>query len=555
MLHTVLDRSRPHAADALLILVILLMTLKLTHGLAAVRDVRLEDESIYLASGYHLPHDGLPRAEANPLYAVWYFVLSRVQPERIRLYFLNWSVLAFLLPASCHVLIRRLGGMRVAGLAAAFVLLTSDLVEVWPYPAHLAATVLALGTSVAAGMRRLPRALAVLGVSLGFTAYIRPEYGASFALFCAAGGALAVWIGIAQPAARRAVLGAAALVGMTAAGLLWIFGNPLAGGRSFIAFGQHYAHNVVAAQQLDLNPWTNYVVLVQKDFGDAQSFTQALRRNPVAILWHVSRNAAAAPRLVAPKLVPVLNLSRKLWYVPGALALAVALAGALGLGRRVLRQRLQGGGDHGLLIALAMLAFVGAPSVLATLLVYPRPAYLMPAIILTTALLWSSLAWFPGAGVLRARLDSRPAVLLAAVLFLVLTPTRTLGWGVRALFPWNRPWPAPVAVRRATSATLRDLHLRPPGTVLESAYSRAFYAGIDCRVIESWTKAEGFRRLLATNQVGVIVLDRDLVEDPRYRDDPEFRDFLERPEADGFTLLPVASTDVRLAVRSDLLSP
>jgi hypothetical protein len=381
-----------------------------------------------------------------------------------------------------------------------------------------------------------------------------------------------VWTSISQPASRRAVLGATALVGLTAAGLLLVFGNPLAGGRSFIAFGQHYAHNVVAARHLDVNPWTNYVALVQHDFGDAQTFTQALRRNPGAILWHVSCNAVAAPRLVAAKLVPVLNLSRKLGYMPGALALGVALAGALGLGRRLF-----GGQDWNpvgpetglescptssrstsnrvLLVALAMLGFVAAPSLLAALLVYPRPAYLMPAIVLTTALLGSSLAWFPGAGVLRGKLDSRPAVLLAAVLFLVLTPTRTLGWGVRALVPWNRPGPAPVAARRATSAALRDLRLRPPGAVLESAYSRAFYAGIDCRVIESWTKVEGFRRLIGTHQVGVIVLDRDLIEDPRYREDPEFRDFLGRPEADGFTLLPVPNTDVRLAVRSDLLLP
>jgi hypothetical protein len=555
MLRTLLDRARPYAADALLILVILLMALKLTHGLAAVRDVHLEDESIYLASGYHLLRDGLPRAEANPLYAVWYFALSCVQPDRIGLYFLNWSVLAFLLPASCYVLLRQLGGTRVAGLAAAFVLLTSDLIEVWPYPAHLAATVLALGTSVAVGMRWLPWALAVLGVSLGLAAYIRPEYAASFVLYCVAGAALAGWTLLTHPASRRAVFGSAALVGLTVAGLLLIFGNPLAGGRSFIAFGQHYAHNVVAAQQLDVNPWTNYVALVQKDFGDAQSFPQALRRNPGAILWHVSRNAAAAPRLVAGKLVPVLNLSRKLWYLPGALALGAALAGALGLGRRVLRQRQERDGDRDLLVGLAMLGLVGAPSVLAALLVYPRPAYLMPAIVLTAALVGSSLAWFPGAGVLRGKLDSRPAILLAAVVFLILTPTRTLGWGVRALFPWNRPWPAPLAVRRATVTALRDLHPQPPAAVLESAYSRAFYAGIECRVIESWTKAESFRRLLATNQVGVIVLDRDLVGDPRYRNDPEFRDFLERPEADGFTLLPVPGTDVRLAVRSDLLSP
>jgi hypothetical protein len=553
MLRTFREKTRPYAADALLVVVILLMTIKLTHGLAAVRDLGLHDETVYLVHGYTLPHCGLMPAQYSPLYTAWYFVLSLVQPDRIRLYFLNWSVLAFLLPAACYALTRRLGGTRVMALAAAFVLLTSDLIEVCPYAGHFSTALLAGATALAAGMRRQPWGLAVLGVALALAAYVRPEYAASFVLFCLAGLPAACWAAVMRPASRGAVLGSASLVGVTAAGLLWIFGNPLAGDRSFVAFSQHYAVNVAVAKDLKVNPWSNYVAIAAADFGDAQSFPQALCKNPRAVLWHVSRNAAAAPRTFVTMLVPVLNLSRRVWYVPGALVLAAALAGALGLGRRVFGQRLQGEEHRGLPMAVVMLGLVLAPCVSSVLLIYPRQHYLLPAAVFATALLAASPAWFPGAAALRGKLNSGPAVLLAAVLCLVLTPSRLLGPGVRALFPWNRPAPAAPSAQRAAIETLCRLHVTAPVASLECGYTSAFYAGMDGPTVVAWTKAEGFRQFITANGIGVIIVNEALTRDTRFRDDPEFRQFLERPEADGFTLFPVPNARDRIAVRSDLL--
>jgi DTW domain-containing protein YfiP len=69
----------------------------------------------------------------------------------------------------------------------------------------------------------------------------------------------------------------------------------------------------------------------------------------------------------------------------------------------------------------------------------------------------------------------------------------------------------------------------------------------------AWAKAEGFRQFLTANRIGVIILNEALARDTRFRDDPEFRAFVERPEADGFTVFPVPNTRDRIAVRNDLL--
>jgi hypothetical protein len=200
-----------------------------------------------------------------------------------------------------------------------------------------------------------------------------------------------------------------------------------------------------------------------------------------------------------------------------------------------------------------MLGLVLAPCVSAALLIYPRQHYLMPAAVFATALLAAGPAWFPGAAALRDKLNSRPAVLLAAALCLVLTPSRVIGPGVRALFPWNRPAPAAPSVQRATIETIRRLHVAAPVASLECGYSSAFYAGLDGPTVVAWAKAEGFRQFLTANRIGVIILNEALARDTRFRDDPEFRAFVERPEADGFTVFPVPNTRDRIAVRNDLL--
>src|SRR5260370_42156494 len=114
---------------------------------------------MFLAS--RVPEAGPPSAEACPLYCLWYYALSLLQPARVRLYYLSWSLLAALLPASLYLLIRALGGTRTKALLAAFVLLTSAFVDIWPYPTHPATPLLAPGALAA---RRAPPLAWSLGV-------------------------------------------------------------------------------------------------------------------------------------------------------------------------------------------------------------------------------------------------------------------------------------------------------------------------------------------------------------------------------------------------------
>src|SRR5437763_14361326 len=91
---------RPYLVDGLFLLLILALTLKLSHGISSVRDLGMWDEAAYMEVATRIPKDGLPSPESCPLYCLWYHGLSFLQPDRVQLYYLNWQLLTFLLAAS-----------------------------------------------------------------------------------------------------------------------------------------------------------------------------------------------------------------------------------------------------------------------------------------------------------------------------------------------------------------------------------------------------------------------------------------------------------------------
>jgi len=67
-------------------------------------------------------------------------------------------------------------------------------------------------------------------------------------------------------------------------------------------------------------------------------------------------------------------------------------------------------------------------------------------------------------------------------------------------------------------------------------------------------KAGPFGEFIRRANVGIIVLDSWLLNDPAYHDDPEFQEFVAGKQADDFAFYDAPDTPVRIAVRRDLLA-
>src|SRR5262245_6665965 len=542
------------ATEGLLLGLLVLLSVKATYDIGRVRDLSGGDEPAYMRAGLLMREHGLPPAAYGPLYVVWYGAVSLLQSDPVRMYYLAWQLLIGLLMLGVYLLCRAAGGSRGVALFAAFLVLNSRLLDVWPYPAHLAAILLLMGTAAAARCRRWTWSLSLLGVTLLVASYARPDLTVRLLLLGLVALAGMVCSLLRRPGSWRGfVLPVVLVLLLAGAGLRWV-GNPLAGGRSFVAFGQHYALNVVAARHLTVDGCMHFDSICRQDFGDAATPAEAFRANPRAMLWHCGVNLHNLPSGYRAVAEPALALRPGLHRWLLRLFVAGLVLGLLGLGRRL------SGGDaspsdrHGLLVGLLMLGLVLPPALSSCLIVSPRAHYLMPSTLLLFALLMASSAHLPRLRLAWVRLDTAPALLVLGALLLAMAPNRAHGW-----CPQGRRWQAPPASLELQKLvkSVRALALRRDVTFLAygSGDATALFASLPPRYVFAATKKDlGFSEFIRRHNIDLIVLGPGLEADPDYRDDPEFRQMVAGRWADRFTYLSVPATSYRLVVRKDALA-
>ena len=315
----------------MLLIVLLLAGIVFTAGLDRVVDLGLYDESKYLAQGLAAPA-AWPGAQQAPLYAVWYLVLSWLQPDAVKLYYLNYLVVTCLLPLALFVALRSYRvGRAAAFLLALGLLLCRANLPVWPKVGHAALVILLAGLAVTSRARRSRTRAAALAAAALLTSYVRPEMYLSFLGLTGLTGWL-TW----RTVRRRDDDGdwrvdvlpfAALLAAAVALALAWGV-PPGSGGRSLIAFGQHYSIHWVRWNHDPRDPWTHWKQIVESDFGELGNLTgpiSLVKSNPGAVARHVAANLRALPATLSrlfgsfhpasrpALLVPILALL--LWYL------------------------------------------------------------------------------------------------------------------------------------------------------------------------------------------------------------------------------------------------
>ena len=170
-------------ADILTILIIGLAGWVYTSDIHQFIDVKLFDESYYLASGLAAPR-GLPRAEQAPLYALWYYLLSLIKHDSIELAYFNYRVMTVLPAAALFAALRVTGVPRVFSLwLSLWLLLSSANFPIWPKVSHFALVVLLLGVIGAGLSQNRTVRIAILTVACLAASYARPELFLSALLF------------------------------------------------------------------------------------------------------------------------------------------------------------------------------------------------------------------------------------------------------------------------------------------------------------------------------------------------------------------------------------
>jgi hypothetical protein len=517
--------------DLFILLTLLVAGWRYTRGLEQILDIGLDDESAYLYAGVRLQSAGLPGAQEAPLYAVWYFMLSLLHPDRVALYYANYKILTWLLPAAAYLLLRRYRVSITPAAVVSFLLLIAPAnLPVWPKVAHFS-LLLIIGLLILASFTEsLSAGTALTCIGALLSSYVRPEMFLSFVLLALLYAAL-----LTTEFKRRrppGVLAPAAVV-LSAWFLIATLGLPVGGGRGFVAFGQHFALNWTHWTHSDLNPWTNWGEIVSQNFGDARSLGGAMSGSPSIFTEHLVSNLIHVPvRLLGlfynhPDFFPGRLQTIQAW------ALLVLLSTCAFLSRGRLFSRLKGAGER---IRVLWLCCFIVPPLAAAVVIFPRDHYLLvPGVLMIIGAAASVLG-----GTTHLGLKGKQLVFFSALVVGVAPgPSYHLGsqTGLKNL---------------ETIELLRSLRITDEVNMLEAEGGYYFYLGDNFHRIAEYDKDENFDSFLRDKRINMIVLTHRLRNDSRFSGDKEWQDFLVNYETLGYTAIEIPNNHGQIIVARGL---
>lgn len=277
--------------DLIFIITLVACSILLTKNLINVLDIGLYDESDYLYYGVNLFNSNSKvDAQWSPIYLLWYFVLSIFQKDNILLYYLNYTVLSIVSSLSFYLFFRTVKINQVLSFYGSFIYLISIFnIPIWPKVSTLTLVVLLIGFCF------ISKASSLILESAGYfilsllLSYLRPEFALTSIIIIA----LYLFTSIRKTILTRQI--SKSLMVSSSFLIIFlmitlIFGNPLEGGRSIIAFGQHFSVNYVQWSNADLDPWVDWEQIMEMNFGNANSVKSALFNNPLAFARHCFLN-------------------------------------------------------------------------------------------------------------------------------------------------------------------------------------------------------------------------------------------------------------------------
>ncbi len=515
---------RRQANDFAGIFLVLLSGLVLTYRLGGRVDIMATDDDVYFQNGLLATWQHLPPVQMAPLFSGWYVLLNAFTHNVIDTYYLSGVVLAVLLGLLFYLLLRslRVGVVVSVALAVAFLFSSLNL-PLQPKVSLFTMLWLMAGLTVANHQTDPINKLTAAAIGALLAAYGRPEF---FLSFLALGGLGLVLLVIYRRRRANAPLSwPLPSTLLAAAGLVLAFGSPLAGGRSIIAFGQHFALNYATWHpEIKASPWMHSATFIRHGFGrDVTSLADAFWLNPSLFLRHLTTNltnlALSTGRYLADMLVTPW-LSQLVF--PGRRYLLMALtAGFLALtdwpqtGRN-LWAGLRHNGWYWMCLLLML-----APTLVSCLLIFPREHYLV----------FQMTGYLSLLGVALRDLAFRPVWHVPVAL-------RTgLATGFLLLFLWpkwqlaNRTQPTPIA------DLLRSLQKLPVRGAVSMTGNEPLmydlYLGINWRFwyLERYTPAN-MQAFMQQYTINCLHIRPDVVQ--RYKDDPYFNRLLAHPADLGF---------------------
>ncbi len=257
------------------IAILLSLGFKLIKDLKMYTDIGLFDETGYLYGGVMF-FKSIPRASLAPLYSFWYWVLNLIISNRVELYYINYQILVMVPVLLFFFMLKSYTKSTAISLLLAIFFMTSSLnLLVWPHVSSLCLCLILIVITIVGTMESRFKQLLLLVFAALLCSYIRPEYYICFIIFfLTVLFYVIVRLGFKMLPEEIFWL---CLFMLVAISLHVFIGFPIfSSDRDIVAFGQHFALNVVQFKGLNINPWTNWSEIFNQSFGNAHTISEAI---------------------------------------------------------------------------------------------------------------------------------------------------------------------------------------------------------------------------------------------------------------------------------------
>jgi hypothetical protein len=324
--------------------------------------------------------------------------------------------------------------------------------------------------------------------------------------------------------------------------LIFVIGFPLSGGRSFLAFGQHFSLNWVNWTGEKINNWTNWEYIVEINFGNANSFSEAFSSNPSLVIKHLWTNLYRFPsilfnlfithaNIILPK--PYLNQEALLFkiflFVVGICFFLSGNARALILG---LREKFD---SDNAIVYIGMCLYT-LPAAISIILIYPREHYILVIGILLIILLSIVFMSFQG-NFPQKKLHH---LLLAGLIVILITPN------FNSLY-----LKTPSRENYITVKFIESLGIEQEVTMLE--YVRVYYAylGNNFNHVPGHLMDSNCFDYIEENSVDIMVLSPSLLGDPKFSS-AECQDVFLNNEKYNFVKYSIPYTENEILINPEI---
>jgi hypothetical protein len=510
-------------------------------------DILFWDEVNYLNSGKQM--FGKFNNQWGPAYAVWYKILSLFQQDTLDLYYLNYRMMAILPAIAMFWLLALSDVRRWIAFSVAMLFLFADInLPTWPKVSHYVVFAFLMGLSF---MRYLPNILLKLGfmslVSL-YIAYARPEFYLTYMAVIV----LSILAFFVDSSSRKLkFLAPALLMILLSFSIQLVIGNPMfnfQGDRSALAFAQHFMFNYFQWNDIDQDFWITWMSYYEKEFGSAGSLKEAYALNPELFKQHLLSNIQGYIVNGFRKFSDVM-LPEQLVALPLTARMAVlVLGGAISItlmGRSAFVETVWNSLRKNMLVVVLLLIFV-APSLLASIVIYPRDHYMflhVPVVILLACLLFFSQ---PMGIAMNPWKNIAPAALAIIAAWIWMPSLKNYDY----FDLWRKE---NSLANLKTVEKLRAYNFSAPVRLLENEGGINQFLSDNYSWIRGFMKDRPWVEYIEAEHVNVIYVTPSLEKYPSLLEDETYPVFRDHPEQYGFIKVSTGPHEPYLLIKENLL--